>query len=195
VTIGFMPGISPTPLVRALRRRLPDLEVDVIRTSWDDQVEVVHDGRADLSLVRLPIDRAGVVVVPVFTEPRVAALSRTHPLAGRESVTLDDLAGLPLLQDPTAVPELLGTRAAGEARPQPTVEEKLERVVIDDGFVVIPASTAMAYPRPDVVLRPVDGIAPSEVALISAVGATSPAVDIAMELAVDWDELEPAPAI
>ncbi|MBU2668052.1 LysR family transcriptional regulator [Actinoplanes bogorensis] len=183
IVVGFMPGLAPAPLIRALRERFPDLEVDVIRTSWDDQVEVVHDGRAELSLVRLPIDRAGVTVVPVLSEPRVAVLSRDHHLAGRDVVTLDDLAGLPLLQDPMAVPELLGTRTAAEARPQPNVEEKLERVVIDSGFVILPRSTALAYPRPDVVLRPVDGLAPSEVALIRAESASSEVLDTAMKIA------------
>lgn len=193
LVIGFMPGVVPTPLIRALRRRYPDLAVDVIRTSWDDQVDVIHDGRADLSFVRLPINRTGLVVAPVFSEPRVAVLSRAHPLAGAEVVTLEDLAGLRLLQDPTAVPELLGTRSAADALPQPTVEEKLERVVIDEGFVILPASTAMAYPRPDVVLHAVDGLAPSEVALARAAAATSPVMDAAMDDAARWDELVAEP--
>jgi DNA-binding transcriptional LysR family regulator len=189
LVVGFMPGVVPTPLIHALRERFSELDVDVIRTSWDDQIEVLHDGRADVSFIRLPVDRTGLVITPVFSEARVAALSRRHPLADRETVTLDDLAGLPLLQDPTAVPELLGTRTAAEARPQATVEEKLERVAIDDGFVVLPASTAMAYPRNDVVLRPVDGLAPSEVALARSAAATSEVVEAAMSEAARWDEL------
>lgn len=189
LVVGFMPGVVPTPLIRALRRSHPALAVDVVRTSWDDQVEVIHDGRADVSFVRLPIDRAGLMVAPVFSEPRVAVLSSAHPLAGRASLSLDDLAGLPLLQDPTAVPELLGTRTAADARPQPTVEEKLERVVIDDGFVILPASTALAYPRPDVVLCTVEGLAPSEVALVAAAAATSDVIATAMDEVARWDEL------
>lgn len=193
LVIGFMPGVVPTPLIRALRQRYPDLAVDVIRTSWDDQVDVIHDGRADLSFVRLPINRTGLVVAPVFSEPRVAVLSRAHPLAGADVVTLDDLAGLRLLQDPTAVPELLGTRTATDARPQPTVEEKLERVVIDDGFVIIPASTALAYPRPDVVLCAVEGLAPSEVALVRAAAATSAILDVATDQAARWNSISAEP--
>jgi DNA-binding transcriptional LysR family regulator len=189
LVVGFMPGVVPTPLIRALRRRYPELAVDVIRTSWDDQVEVIHDGRADLSFVRLPINRAGLVVVPVFSEPRVAVLSTAHPLADKRTVTLDDLADLPLLQDPTAVPELLGTTTAADARPQPTVEEKLERVVIDEGFVIIPASTAMAYPRSDVRLCAVEGLAPSDVALVAATAARSDVITAALDEAARWDEL------
>src|ERR1700754_4910833 len=52
LTIGFMPGILPTATVRALRDRFPGLTVEVVRTSYDDQVEMVLDGRIDASFVR-----------------------------------------------------------------------------------------------------------------------------------------------
>jgi hypothetical protein len=51
-----MPGLIVTAAVRALTARHPELNVDVIRTSFDDQTDVIHDGRADVSYVRLPID-------------------------------------------------------------------------------------------------------------------------------------------
>ena len=181
LSVGFMPGVVPTRLIRELRERFPDLAVEVLRTSWDDQVDVVHDGRADLSFVRLPIDRRDLVVTPVFSEPRVAVVSRDHPLATAD-VTLDDLAELPLLQDPSAVPELLGTAAAAQARPSATVEEKLERVAIEHGVVILPESTARFYTRGDVVIREVDGLAPSEVALIHAKGHSSAVIDAAVEI-------------
>ena len=59
-TVGFMPGITVTPVVRAFTAAHPGVEVEVIRTTWDDQVDVLHDGRADVSIVRLPIDQAGL---------------------------------------------------------------------------------------------------------------------------------------
>jgi DNA-binding transcriptional LysR family regulator len=55
-TVGFMPGLIVTAAVRGLSAAHPDLTVDVIRTGWDNQVQVVHDGRVDVSFVRLPID-------------------------------------------------------------------------------------------------------------------------------------------
>src|SRR6185312_16188580 len=47
--IGFMPGLIVTDAVRALQERHPQLTVNVLRTNWDDQTEVIHDGRADVS--------------------------------------------------------------------------------------------------------------------------------------------------
>jgi DNA-binding transcriptional LysR family regulator len=43
-TIGFMPGLIVTEAVRALASCHPQLTVDVLRTSWDDQTAVLHDG-------------------------------------------------------------------------------------------------------------------------------------------------------
>jgi DNA-binding transcriptional LysR family regulator len=179
LTIGFMPGILPTETVRALRQRFPDLSVDVVRTSWDDQVEMVLDGRIDASFVRFPIKRRGLRVIPLYTEPRVVVLPATHPLAARETVRVADLAGLDLLQNPQAVPEWRDASAAvrGTAPSPPsrarTVEEKLEMVAGELGVVILPASTARFYTRPDVTCRPVEDLAPNQVALAYQAGRDS----------------------
>ena len=199
LTIGFMPGILPTETVRALRERFPDLRVDVVRTSWDDQVEMVLDGRIDASFVRFPIKRRGLTVIPLYTEPRVVVLPAAHPLATRESVSIADLAGLDLLQDPQAVPEWRDASAAlrGSAQSQPprarTVEEKLEMVAGELGVVILPASTAQFYTRPDVTYRPVEDLAPNQVALVHQAGRDS--VELrAIEEIVRERYLEPAEA-
>ncbi|MGW5364522.1 LysR family transcriptional regulator [Actinopolymorpha pittospori] len=175
LTIGFMPGIRPTETVRALRERFPELHVDVVRTSWDDQVEMVLDGRIDASFVRFPIKRRGLTVIPLYAEPRVVVLPVSHPLAERETVRLADLALLDLLQNPEAVPEWrdasAGLRRAGDPNPPqppraPTVEEKLEMVAGERGIVVLPESTAQYYTRPDVTHRLVDDLTPSQVGLV-----------------------------
>src|SRR5690348_9418607 len=57
-TVGFMPGLIVTAAVRAMLGRHPQLTVNVLRTSWDDQTEVLHDGRVDVSYVRCPPTRA-----------------------------------------------------------------------------------------------------------------------------------------
>jgi DNA-binding transcriptional LysR family regulator len=166
-----MPGIRPTETVRALRERFPELVVEVVRTSWDDQVEMVLDGRIDASFVRFPIDRRGLTVIPLFTEPRVVALPAGHVLAERASVSLADLATLDLLQDPAAVPEWRSTVVAARAR---TVEEKLEMVAGERGVVILPTSTAVSYTRPDVVYRPVDDLPPNQVALVHEARRATP---------------------
>jgi DNA-binding transcriptional LysR family regulator len=179
-TVGFMPGLLVTAAVRALSAVHPDLTVDVIRTSWDDQVDVVHDGRVDVSYVRLPIDQVGLKLVSLFSEPRFVALPGDHRLAGKESISITDLADEHLLQNPDAVPEwreiAAEMRSRNNRRPVPpirTVEEKLEHVATGHGIVILPRSTATFYRRPDVTCIPVEDISPNQVSLAWDAGRRS----------------------
>lgn len=104
-TVGFMPGLIVTSAVRALEAAHPGLAVEVVRTGWDDQVEIVRDGRADVSYVRQPVATRGLRVVDLFAERRVVVLPGDHRLAGSDSVGIGELAEEHLLQDPDAVPE------------------------------------------------------------------------------------------
>ncbi|GAA0693094.1 hypothetical protein GCM10009548_76450 [Streptomyces malaysiensis subsp. malaysiensis] len=70
LTIGFMPGITLTPATVAFTGRHPGVNVRLLRTSWDDQVEVLRDGRADVSVVRLPVDQEGLEAPPPSTPGR-----------------------------------------------------------------------------------------------------------------------------
>jgi DNA-binding transcriptional LysR family regulator len=170
-TIGFMPGLIVTAEVRALQAAHPDLDVDVIRTGWEDQAEVILDGRVDVGYVRLPVDPRGLVLAPLFSEPRVVVLAADHRLAGKEEVSIGDLADEHLLQDPEAVPEWrdiaaeMRTRSRGATPPARTVEEKLEHVAAGRGIAVLPLSTAMFYTRPDVTRCVISDIGPNHVSL------------------------------
>jgi DNA-binding transcriptional LysR family regulator len=170
-TIGFMPGLIVTAAVRAMLDRHPQLTVDVLRTSWDDQTEVIHDGRADVSYVRLPADQRGLHSQPLLTEPRVAVLPGDHRLAGKSAVSIADLAGEHLLQDPGAVPEWrdiaveMRSRHRRTAPVFRTVEEKLEHVAAGHGIVLLPLSTAVFYTRPGVSYTQVSDIPPNQVCL------------------------------
>ncbi|MEU6424012.1 LysR family transcriptional regulator [Streptomyces spiralis] len=182
LTIGFMPGITVTPATAVFTTRHPDVNVRLLRTSWHDQVEVLLDGRADVGVVRLPIDQHGLEVRPLFQEPRVVMLPAGHRLADKASVTVGDLAAEHLLQDPDAVPEWrdVALELRGDRRPEVPpihqVEEKLELVASGAGICVIPLSTAGFYTRPDVIALPVEGIGPNKVALAWVASRRSPLV-------------------
>lgn len=179
-TVGFMPGITVTGAVRAFSARHPELSVQVVRTSWSDQVQGVHEGFLDVSYVRLPIDHRGLELRPLFREPRVAVVPAGHRLAGKESIVIADLAPERLLQDPDAVPEwrdLPERTGDEEAGPRPsfaTVEEKLEHVATSGGVLVLPLSTATYYLHTDVAHVPIDDVGPNEVCLAWSAGRRSP---------------------
>ena len=192
LAVGFMPGVVVTPAVRAFGQAHPDVVVNVVRTGWDDQVATLLDGRVDVGYVRLPLDRTGLHVEQLSTEPRVAALPAGHRLAGKDRLQLADLAGDHLLQDPDAVPEWRDLGVDGGARHRlpamRTVEEKLEHVAAGSGFVVLPASTARAYPRPDVAVVEVADLAATVVALAWQTGRRDPLVRSFAEIAAEFRE-------
>ncbi len=190
-TIGFMPGITVTPAVVSLTARHPEVNVRLLRTSWDNQVEVLRDGRADVSIVRLPIDQHGLQVRPLFQDPRVVVLPAGHHLADKQSVTIADLAAEHLLQDPDAVPEwrdvALEMREGNRTEVPPIyqVEEKLELVAAEAGVCVIPLSTARFCTRPDVIPVPIDDIGPNQVCLAWMATRRSPLIRDFVEVASD----------
>lgn len=172
LTVGFMPGLIVTAAAREISRRHPGLSVEVLRTDWTNQTDVIRDGRVDIGYLRLPADARGLAVEPLLSEPRVVVLPADHRLAGKESVTVADLAGEHLLQDPDAVPEwrdiaveLRGRQPRAAIPPLRTVEEKLEHVAAGHGIVVLPLSTATFYTRPDIRPVPVRDVAPNQVCL------------------------------
>jgi DNA-binding transcriptional LysR family regulator len=190
-TIGFMPGLIVTDAVRAMQDRHPQLTVNVLRTNWDDQTEVIHDGRADVSYVRQPVDRRGLCSRPLLTEPRVAALPDDHRLAGKTTVSIADLADEHLLQDPAAVPEwrdIATELQIGNRRNAPvfhTVEEKLEHVAAGRGIVLLPLSTATYYTRPGVSYARVSDIPPNQVCLVWDAARRSPLIQDFAAIAAD----------
>ena len=174
--LGFQPGMIVTPLVTRLESCFPGLRVDVVRTSTADQLDVLYDGRADASVVRLPASGTGLMMVPAFIEPRVVVLPRVNPLlAGGSDVSVSDLLDLDLLDGPDSVPEwchcLAKARPNALARYRAAVraarplEEKLEQVAAGRGMVILPESVARFYVRPDLGYRRVIDLPHSEVAV------------------------------
>ena len=188
-TVGFMPGLVVTEAVRAFQRVYPEVELQVMRTGWEDQVHVLHDGRADVSYLRRPFDAKGLATEPLFSEPRVVMLPADHALATAAGVLMSDLAAEHLLQDPAAVPEWAAVaaemrRRRGTSRPPSrTVEEKLELVAVGSGIAILRLTSARFYRRPDVRFGPITDLPPTEVLLGWEKGRHSPLIASFVEAA------------
>jgi DNA-binding transcriptional LysR family regulator len=182
-TVAFMPGLIVTEPVRAFGDAHPELTVEVLRTSRADQVAVLHDGRADVGYVWLPVDRHGLQLRTLLREPKVAVLPAGHWLAGKETISLADLADEHLLQHPDIVPEwrAVATEWRGRSRIPPlrithAVEEKLEQVAAGRGIVVLPEPTARYYQRPGVCHVRIGDISPAEACLAWLSSRRSPLI-------------------
>ncbi|MEU0493982.1 LysR substrate-binding domain-containing protein [Mycobacterium sp. NPDC006124] len=168
-TVGFMPGLTVTFATRAVADTHPDVSVEVLRTDWTDQVEVLHAGRVDVGFVRMPIDLTGLSSIHLFTEPHVAVVPTGHPLAGHDVVDIADLTADVLLQSADAIPEwraLMGHEThRGPTPAARSMEEKLEWVASGRGFSVLPKSVVDYYRRPDIAALALRDVAPNEVRL------------------------------
>jgi DNA-binding transcriptional LysR family regulator len=177
LTVGFRAGIAVTAAVRLFATRYPRVIVDVQRTEWDDQATMLLDGRIDVGYVRLPIDEAGLRVVPLYTEPRVAVLPVGHRLAGQEQIAEADLAGEPLVWH-------VDTSTQPTRRPHPNagyrvrgVDETLEHVAAGRGISFLARSATVFYSHPNISYVPVADMAPDQVCVAVATSRTSPVVD------------------
>jgi DNA-binding transcriptional LysR family regulator len=178
--VGFRAGIVVTAAVRAFRADHPDTSVELRHIEWDQQEESILDGRIDVAYLRPPITPAGLTLVPLYTEPRVALLPADHRLAGKSSVAVSDLAAELLI--PAHGIELpadaIRARALAESGiTVRTVEEKLEHIAAGAGVLFVAESMARYYQRDDVVVIPLADAPPDQVLLVRAEGAASPLVD------------------
>lgn len=159
LVVGFRAGITPTAAVRLLIARHPEVSVDVRYLEWDQQEEAILSGRVDIAYVRQPIRGSGLTLVPLYAEPRLAALPIDHPLARETSLSTTAISAERHLH-------FLEPVADGERSIRlRSVEEKLEYVAAGRGIIVLPRSATLHYVRPDVSYVPLTDAEPDEVLL------------------------------
>jgi len=100
VRIGIGWGLwEPVNRVRLESERQglhPEIEVTDVSCA-DDCNERLRGRSIDLAVSRPPFDTVALNVVPLFRERLLAVLSEDHPLAGRPSICVRELASEPLL--------------------------------------------------------------------------------------------------
>jgi DNA-binding transcriptional LysR family regulator len=165
--------------------------VTVRLCGWQEQPRLLRLGEADAALVYEPFDRTGLDSETLAAEPRVAALTATHPLAARDRVLLADLGLRP--GDLDRFLEELRSRGRDLA-------QLLTLVGLGDLATLLPASVADRYPRPGVVYRPVPDAPPAVLAIAwpqqSRSTATAALVRTAASVAQAlWERVEGAQSI
>ncbi|QGF24015.1 LysR substrate-binding domain-containing protein [Raineyella fluvialis] len=168
--VAFVPGVSPDTWARKWRDRVPRVPLELLPVPDADQLTVLRDGRADMSLVRLPVERDGLSVIELHEEVPVVVVPKDHPVAAYDEVDVADLSEEHLLQDPDEVPawrDVATEVADGSRYPVPalTLEEAIGTVGAGTGIVIVPMSLARLHHRKDVTARPVSGVAPSRIGL------------------------------
>ena len=106
----------------------------------------------------------------------MVAVAVSHPLARRQTVSVEDLAGQPAARPPVAFPPALwealvpANTPSGKPIPQTHDARSLHEIwaLVARGLIIHPtvASTAQLLRRDDIVLVPITGLPPIQLGLI-----------------------------
>lgn len=148
--VGFVHGVTLTKWSRVWEERHPELPLEIFHIDAKDPAARLRDGTADVVFARLPIDRDGFSVIPLYEEQPVVVLPKGHALADLEAVALVDLEGQ--------------TRFDLDASLD--LADVVEVVESGAGVAVLPQSLARLYARKGVVARPVVDLPTTTIALV-----------------------------
>lgn len=168
--VGFVPGVMPDKWGRTWAERMPRRPLALVPLGDGDGVAMVRAGELDMCFVRLPVDREGLHLIPLYDEQPVVVVAREHPVAAYEEIDVGDLADEHLLQDPDTVPawrDVATEVRDGTRHPVPamTLRQAVESVAAEAGIVVVPLSLARLHHRKDVVAVRVTGVPTTKVGL------------------------------
>ena len=157
---------------------MPRTPLELIPLAFADQRRALLDGEVDAALVRLPIDKDGLHVIPLYEEVPVVVCARDSHLTAAEELDTADLAGEVLVvpQDDVLGIQVPGTTPPRFAPPADTAEA-IATVAAGVGIVVVPMSLARLHHRKDADYRPLIDGPSSTVALAWVADRTSVAVD------------------
>jgi DNA-binding transcriptional LysR family regulator len=173
--VGFVTGATPDKWAGTWRERRPDLPLELVPITQEEQDARLRDGSLDMALVRLPVDRDGVHCIPLYVETPVVVAARDHVLSAYDVVPPADLA-----HEQFALPPPEGIVPAVEQLPFPpmSAREAVEVAASGTAVVVLPMSVARLHHRKDVVHRPVADLEGTTVGLAWPVESEDPRVQL-----------------
>jgi DNA-binding transcriptional LysR family regulator len=180
ITIGYTTNLIVTPAVRQLRRQHPDADVHTLHLAWNQPPAALLDHLVDAAVARLPFPTDQLHVTVLYDEPRELLVPLDHRLAGKESITLDDIADepIPRLPDPAwNAFWRIDPRPDGSPAPDgplvEAIEDKNELVAAGQAVAIIPAGLGTGSKRPDLTTIPLEGVEPSHVVVATRAGDRS----------------------
>jgi DNA-binding transcriptional LysR family regulator len=190
-------GALTTAIISAAVQRMPDMRLEMRRLGFFDASEELLAGRVDVVFGPAPFDFDDRIASdPLWREPRVLVVPSTHPLATRDSISIDEIADEVFVSASGGIPEILDwwlvdPRPDG-SHPQrgPVADDfegLLELVAAGMGVNIASASAATHYGREGLSFVRIRDIEPSTILLCwlkrPASAAVPAFIDIAKELA------------
>lgn len=97
-SIPVMAQYNITGLLARFQRAFPQVTLEIMECERQELPELLETGKSELAFLRRGLEaEENLEYLEICRDNLVAVLARTHPLAGRESITLEDLKEEPLL--------------------------------------------------------------------------------------------------
>ncbi len=176
--LGAIPGATPGKWIATWRERMPQVELELIPLAVAEQRDALTSEAVDAALVRLPIDREGLHVIPLYEEVAVVVVPADSHLTATEELDPTDLDGEVVI---TPGDDALGIHVPGGVAPAfdapESTADAIATVAAGVGVVVVPMSLARLHHRRDIAFRPLRGAPTSTVALAWRAYRESPLVE------------------
>ncbi|MFI2026397.1 LysR family transcriptional regulator [Streptomyces buecherae] len=183
--LGTAAGEFVMDVVRALAGRHSGIEVRIHETQIKDMFGPLRAGQVDVLVTQFPVAEPDLARGPVVLRvPRMLAAAANHPLAGREAVSVEDLArdrvfactgDVPAYwQEHLASSHTPGGQPVRRGRSAATLQETLAMVGAGQGISPVGADVARSYAPRGVAYVPFRDASPLEYGLVwRAAGATA----------------------
>lgn len=192
------------PLIRAYREQYPDVNLVLREMSTPLQAEAIRTGEIDVGFLRIPADIDGLSHHIIREESMAVFLPEGHTLAAADTLTLDMLAGEPLIVFPASPRPSWADfviTACRDAGFEPTIaQEAMESVTVVSlvaagfGVALVPEGLRI-FARPGVVYRPITSSTPTtQLAAVYRADKVPATVKALIELvSIQWPDLHSAP--
>ena len=167
VRLGYLIGTGADLLFELLdgvEEALPGVTIETIEFDFSDPTAGLAGGQTDIALLRPPVDVPDIAMAVVAEETWVACLPRTHRLADRDELRIDELLDEPIIVAPKSAGQWRDFWFAADARggrpPQiaaeaATYEAEVTLVARGVGISFTTSSMVRLYDRPGLRFVPI----------------------------------------
>ncbi|QKW40197.1 LysR family substrate-binding domain-containing protein [Actinomadura sp. NAK00032] len=163
--MAYVPGVTPGKWAGVWAERVREVPLRLLQMPAAEVVPLLRDGGVEAAFVRLPVDRDGLHVIPLYLETTVVVVPKDHEVAAAEEVELADLADEDVFEP---LDEVLTwddrPGQPGFTRPESTARA-VELVASGTGVLLVPQSLARLHHRKDLTYRTVTDAPQSQIGL------------------------------
>jgi DNA-binding transcriptional LysR family regulator len=166
-------GLEIVPkVVRMFEENHPDYAITLKEYDFGHPSSGLDVGETDVAFLRPPVGLQDVNLMTLYQEARIACISKDHPLASRESVSIPEILNEPIIAAPNDgvwrdywLLSEYRTVPANVVLESSTFDSELQAVAAGRGIIVTCEASRAFYSRPGVKYVDIEGLSPCDVAL------------------------------